>query len=122
MKEPRPYAENVIEFCTTVSEEEDEFIFKHLQKYCDGVSSITGITHVPKKLLIRAIECFKGEHKEEFNFIMNRDEAETIKKPHWIYLGYKEEWWGDYYQCSVCKSSMIGRTNYCPDCGVKMED
>ena len=75
MNEPRPYASNVMQFITQVSEEEDEFIFKHLQQYCDGMTSVTGITHVPKQLLIRALTCFKEEHKDEYEFLMGRGDT-----------------------------------------------
>lgn len=73
MNEPRPWGSDVMQFITQVSEEEDEFIFTHLQKYCEGMTSVTGITHVPKQLLIRALTCFKEEHKEEFDFLMGRE-------------------------------------------------
>ena len=79
MNESRPWASNVVEIATKVSEEEDEFIFKHLQRYCEGMSSVTGITHVPKQLLIRALTCFKEEHKDEYDFLMGRsDKDESI--------------------------------------------
>ena len=51
-------------------EQADEFIFRHLQKYCDGVVRCTGETHVPKKLLERALICFRQEHKDEYNTLM----------------------------------------------------
>ena len=72
MSEPRPYASDVMTFITKVTEEDDEFIFRHLQQYCEGMTSVTGITHVPKQLLIRALICFKEEHKDEYNFLMGR--------------------------------------------------
>ncbi len=37
----------------------------------------------------------------------------------WLY-DCKDEYWGDWYICSVCHKSSI-RNNYCPNCGAKME-
>ena len=70
-----PGIKTIEQFITEVEENEEEFIFKHLQQYCEGVSSVTGITHVPKQLLIRALTCFRQEHKEEYDFLMGRENS-----------------------------------------------
>ena len=32
------------------------------------------------------------------------------------------EWYGEIFICSNCADKMIGRTNYCSNCGVKFEE
>ena len=39
---------------------------------------------------------------------------ERIVHAHWI--------GGDYDKCSVCGGMGLGRTNYCPHCGAKMDE
>ena len=36
-----------------------------------------------------------------------------VRHAHWI--------GGDYDKCSVCGGMELGRTNYCPHCGAKMD-
>ena len=63
-----------MKFITEVEEHEEEFMFKHLQQYCEGVSAFTGITRVPKRLLLRALICFKEEHPEEYKVLMKMED------------------------------------------------
>lgn len=63
-----------VKIVTQMEENAEEFMFKHLQQYCEGMTSVTGITHVPKQLLIRALTCFKEEHKDEYDYLMGRIE------------------------------------------------
>jgi len=58
---------------TTFEEMEDEFIFEHLARWYGSVTSLIGVTMIPKRLLIRSVECFKREHKEEYEAIMKGD-------------------------------------------------
>lgn len=44
------------------------------------------------------------------------------KKGEWIDDGFKEEWWGEQFTCSICGGTMIGVTNYCADCGADMRE
>ena len=69
-----PGIKNVAQFITEVEEHEEEFMFKHLQLYCEGVSAYTGVTRVPKRLLLRALICFKEEHPEEYKVLMGIEE------------------------------------------------
>ena len=64
------YINQSLEKMTTFEENEDEFIFEHLARWYGSVTSLTGVTVIPKRLLIRSIECFKREHREEFEAIM----------------------------------------------------
>lgn len=64
------YINQSLEKMTTFEEKEDEFIFEHLARWYGSVTSLTGVTIIPKRLLIRSVECFKREHREEFEAIM----------------------------------------------------
>jgi rubrerythrin len=33
-----------------------------------------------------------------------------------------EEWWGPEYKCDKCGSTMIGKSNFCPNCGEPSEN
>lgn len=59
-----------LETMTTFEENEDEFIFEHLARWYGSVTSLIGVTRIPKRLIIRSVECFKREHREEFEAIM----------------------------------------------------
>lgn len=50
----------------TVREDRDRFIFETVGEYL----SIKHQVIIPKQVLLRSIECFKEEHKEEFNALM----------------------------------------------------
>ena len=64
------HVSDYMEKMTTFEEKEDEFIFEHLARWYGSVTSLIGVTVIPKRLIIRAVECFKREHKEEFEAIM----------------------------------------------------
>lgn len=36
-------------------------------------------------------------------------------------FGVKHGYWDDFDRCSVCKKMELGRTNFCPNCGAKMD-
>ena len=57
-----------------VDETEDNFIFEHISSYVNGVMQHEGITKIPKRLLKRALVCFKEEHKEEWDVLMGIEE------------------------------------------------
>ncbi len=51
-------------------------------------------------------------------------EVEQVKYGIWIRKEWAEESEGlliDNYECSVCKSWVRNETNYCPNCGAKMD-
>ena len=54
-----------------IHEDEDKFIFETIRTYTDGVLAHEGIFKIPKKLLERAIICFRTEHPEEFMYLLN---------------------------------------------------
>lgn len=59
----------------TCVEMEDEFIFEHLVKYVnDELYTPEDQIRIPKRLLIRAIECFRKEHEEEWEVLMKGEE------------------------------------------------
>ena len=70
-------SDSVREITKFVDETEDEFIFEHISKYCDGVLAHEGITHIPKRLLERALICFQKEHKEEWDVLVG------VEKPYY---------------------------------------
>ena len=57
-----------------ISEDEDKFIFETIRTYTDGVLAHEGIIKIPKKLLERAIICFRNEHPEEFMYLLKEKE------------------------------------------------
>ena len=65
-----------LEKMTTFEEKEDEFIFEHLARWYGSVTSLIGVTRIPKRLIIRSVECFKREHREEFEAIMKGEKKE----------------------------------------------
>lgn len=58
-----------------VHEDEDKFIFETIRTYTDGVLADKGIFKIPKKLLERALICFKSEHPEEFMHLLKEVEV-----------------------------------------------
>lgn len=60
-----------------VHEDQDKFIFETISHYCDGVLAHEGIIKIPKKILERALICFKSEHPEEFMYLLKESEAEN---------------------------------------------
>ena len=67
---------------TTFQEMEDEFIFEHLVKYVnDELYTPENQIRIPKQLLIRAITCFKEEHRGEYEALMKGEEnKECLEK------------------------------------------
>ena len=58
-----------------IHEDEDKFIFETIRTYTDGVLAHEGIFKIPKKLLERALICFRSEHPAEFELLLNGDEG-----------------------------------------------
>jgi len=51
-------------------------------------------------------------------------DAEPVRHGYWIRKEWAEESEGlliDNYECSACKSWVRNETNYCPNCGAKMD-
>lgn len=44
------------------------------------------------------------------------------KTAEWIDLGFKEELYGEFGKCSNCGVETLLGSNYCPNCGAKMEE
>lgn len=42
------------------------------------------------------------------------------KSGHWIDTGYSEEWYAREYICSECGDTMLGKVDFCPNCGCDM--
>ena len=59
-----------------IHEDEDKFIFETIRTYTDGVLAHEGIIKIPKKLLERALICFKAEHPEEFMYLLKEGDEE----------------------------------------------
>lgn len=59
-----------------IHEDEDKFIFETIRTYTDGVLAHEGIFKIPKKLLERAIICFRAEHPEEFMYLLKEADEE----------------------------------------------
>ena len=59
-----------------IHEDEDKFIFETIRTYTDGVLAHEGIFKIPKKLLEKALICFKSEHPEEFMCLLKEGDEE----------------------------------------------
>lgn len=94
---PHQYCSNIVQHITTASEEEDAFIFEHISSYVNGVMQHEGITKIPKRLLERALVCFKEEHKEEWDVLMGIEE----NKDKAFHCGFEESG-GHAYNCNDC--------------------
>lgn len=57
-----------------IHEDEDKFIFETIRTYTDGILVDKGIFKIPKKLLERALICFKYDHPEEFRYLLKETE------------------------------------------------
>ena len=67
----------VVERTIKVTETEEAFIFEYMSKYINGAITLDeGGYVIPKRLLTRALECFKQEHKEEWDIIMKSERKE----------------------------------------------
>ena len=64
------------EYIRLVHEDEDKFIFEIIRTYTDGVLAHEGIIKIPKKLLERALICFRAEHPEEFMHLLKEGDEE----------------------------------------------
>lgn len=59
-----------------IHEDEDKFIFETIRTYTDGVLAHEGILKIPKKLLERALICFRSEHPEEFMHLLKEGDED----------------------------------------------
>lgn len=52
--------------------------------------------------------------------------AESERHGHWIYQPYPYIWFGPYnspeFVCSVCRGWNHDMSEFCPDCGAKMDE
>lgn len=65
------FSNGIVEYVTHVTETEDKFIFDHVSRYVnEELFTPEYQTIIPKRLLERALICFKEEHKEEWNVLM----------------------------------------------------
>ena len=71
------YMDNCMEKFITCEETECEFIFGHFTRYANGELFAGSQDIIPKRLLERALICFKEEHKEEWDVLMG------VEKPYY---------------------------------------
>ena len=64
---------------------------------------------------VRIAECFPADDAKEMVDKMPTVDAVPVVHGRWKGAGT-----GDYY-CSVCQQLVNPRTNYCPNCGAKMD-
>lgn len=87
-----------------ICEDQDKFIFETIRTYTDGVLAHKGIIKIPKKLLERAIICFKLEHPAEFELLLNGDkymEQKIVEGNRGFHCGVEESG-GHAYNCNDC--------------------
>lgn len=71
MPEDLVWSNGITEYVTHVTETEDKFIFDHVSRYVnEELFTPEYQTVIPKRLLERALICFKEEHKDEWNVLM----------------------------------------------------
>lgn len=71
------YSNGITEYVIHATETEDKFIFDHVSRYVnEELFTPEYQTVIPKRLLERALICFKEEHKEEWNVLMGIKEEE----------------------------------------------
>lgn len=44
------------------------------------------------------------------------------QKGEWKDLNFKDEMWGKMFECSICGEDMIGKWNFCCNCGADMRE
>ena len=49
------------------------------------------------------------------------DLEQEPKTGHWIDANTQQEWYDEEFVCSECKGHMLGTSEFCPYCGVRME-
>lgn len=71
------FSNGIKEYAIHATETEDKFIFDHVSRYInEELFTPEYQTVIPKRLLERALICFKEEHKEEWNVLMGIKEEE----------------------------------------------
>ena len=78
---------------------------EHKNSYCNT----TSITHCNRD----CAECFYDNGGAE--------DVAPVVHAKWGSENCDDEWWGMSYKCGICGDSMIGKSNYCPNCGAKMD-
>lgn len=53
--------------------------------------------------------------------ILNDQPTIQPKKGTWIDTKGNAEWYAREYECSECGGTMLGESNFCPNCGAEME-
>lgn len=56
------------------------------------------------------------------NGLINFPTADVAPVRHAHWMQKPQKWWLFPYQCSACKAFQGGATEYCPDCGAKMDE
>lgn len=70
-KEITLFSNGITEYVTHVTETEDKFIFDHVSRYVnEELFTQEYQTVIPKRLLERALICFKEEHRQEWDVLM----------------------------------------------------
>ena len=63
--------------------------------------------------------------RDVVDMLESRPTVDAVEVVHgrWNKETDMDEDWGemDYYKCSVCGKCQFGETNYCPNCGAKMD-
>jgi len=67
----------VAKFASTVEETTEDFIFTSIQKYAEE-TKILGQRFIPKIVIKRALECYAVDHKNEFDFLMEKSMRERV--------------------------------------------
>lgn len=58
----------------TLYENEDEFVLELIRPYCEKIVE----RHLPKIIIKRALLTYQREHEEEWNYLLERSNNETI--------------------------------------------
>lgn len=74
---------------------------------------------ISRQEAIDALDCINGV--EEVLRSIPPAEPKRIRGK-WIDTRENTEWYAREYECSECGGTMLGESNFCPNCGAKMEE
>lgn len=52
-------------------------------------------------------------------YLKSRPTVDPMKRGKWVCFGKNQ--YSTYYKCSICGAMYAGQSNYCPNCGAKMD-
>ena len=104
--------------------------FAHEKELGTNLAEV-GTDCISREQAIDAIEAGKIKHGDYLtSSYVGYEMAEKVvkqlppiqpKRGKWIDTTGNTEWYAREYECSECGGTMLGESNFCPNCGAKME-